>query len=81
MEEIQCGRIYDVENRQRRKFSTAAYRYKVVFMINDSEEEEVYMFTENQLRIARDRARRNEEDIPIANKAASWINRILGGWF
>lgn len=69
-----AGRIIEVINTKRRKFSRAARTYFAVWTENEAgDQEECLLFTKKEIERARDRAQKNLEDIP----EKGWITNLF----
>lgn len=61
---IKAGRLVRVWNTERKKFSNAAPKYVAVWVEDaDGKNERCLLFTENQIKVAEERAKKNQEDL------------------
>lgn len=62
MTKVKAGKIIKVDNKER-KFG-ANPEYLAIWVENQSNDEFCLLFTERELKVAKDRADKNKEDIP-----------------
>lgn len=71
---VKSGRLIRVHNTKRPKFSNAKHQYTAVWVENaNGKKERCLLFTENEIKQAEYRAKRNKED--LTDK--SWFTDVL----
>lgn len=61
---IKAGRLVKVWNTEKKKFSNAAPKYVSVWVEDaDGKNERCLLFTEKQIQVAEERAKKNQEDL------------------
>lgn len=70
---IKNGRLFKVEN-EGRKFGANEFYIFTYLEESDGENEQTYLFTEHQLKEARERAEKNPEDLLQKDRLTDWFD-------
>lgn len=73
MPSVRNGRLFKVENSDR-KFGANSHYIFTFLEDSDGENETPYLFTENQLKRARERAKINPEDLLKKDRLTDWLD-------
>ena len=73
MPRVKNGRLFKVENKDR-KFGANSHYIFTFLEDSDGENETPYLFTENQLKRARERAEINPEDLLKKDRLTDWFD-------
>ena len=76
---VKLGHVIPVKNLDRPEFSNAARRYNAVWVAGPrGDNEQCLLLTDDELRRAVDRGRKNPEDVPKMDETFKWLRDLFG---